>query len=228
MYPVPSSERSMPEHRHKAAARQLPTDDFMTQRRITEGMQRRLHEISTFEHNRSHYLWSHLSAPGKEFTDLEKRHVTQHITSFQPSKKRTKEHCHPFPEEQNRRLFPSEGGLAEPRPAVLQTALHDYGSTPHCVPQGDHVARHRRILEPIVGSTKNILCLGAEPAQPSHTGRKFLTLPRSPSAAPQVPLGFQSNKFGMFCDMARPTGMKRITGQPQYDPLSIRSQSSFN
>ena len=125
------------------------------------------------------------------------------------------------------RLFPSTGGLAEPRPLVNWTAAIDYGA-PHCVPQGDVVSRHRRILEPVVGSTKNILSLGAELPIPSHSGRKYLSLPRDPSHFAQVPLGFESNHFGKFCEPPRPTGMKRITSQPIYDPLCIRSQTSFS
>ena len=217
----------MPEHRHKRAAGALQTDDLATQRRITEGMQRRLHDIGSFEGSKSHYLWAHLSQAGKDFQTLEKRHVTQHITSFQPSKKRTKEQCHPLPDDVKFRLFPHDGGLAEPRPVVARTAAIDYGA-PHCVPQGDMVHRHRRILEPIAGTVKNILSLGEEPAPPKHSGRKYLSLPREASQMPYVPLGFQSNQFGKFCEQARTTGMKRITEQPMFDPLCIRSQTSFS
>lgn len=188
-------------------------------------------QAAVFSGNPLHIVWSHLSSSESTYNHGSRRHVHDTERQEHESRKRSKYHCTPLPDDyiKARILPPLGGGLAEVRPEVQHFA-EETSRRPFTLNLGDdprnQVVTRPREVDPSFRSSSNPLLITDDTASIKlRMGKRPLELPRSPTAE-SPPTFTSSPSFGRYSHEESKVG-KRVAMQAQeYDPLFIKATNA--
>lgn len=248
MFPIPCEDRSIPVRFGKAVRFKPSLIEATFDGKLDE--RTRDFRASQFSRHPTHVLWGHFSKPDSDYNPGSRKHVVEFHHEGLESKKRSRYHCNPLPDEYLRtRLLPSVPcelsnsssvvgaqscslsattyGLAEPRPEVSRLASQ-FEHQEFKLNIGDH-PRSRfipkvREADPLTRASSNPLLITDDAVSIKvPLGKRALDLPRSVSSLGEPPTFTSSSTFARYSEPVRRGGKRVASKEMEFDPLYIKA-----